>query len=419
MAYAEKRGKGPRPWRVKYKLPNGEFTSESGFETKRSALDFGRSQEARVRSGTWTDQRAGQITLDEWIELWMPLQDVGISTVASREYLIRQFVSPEFGSWPLASITTEDITRWEKAIPSKYGVAPTTAKSARAVLCTILGDAAGSRPPRIPFNPALRPRNRGKRTGRKLSRSPQRPWATPLEALLVGERAALLSGTDDDFVLVQTLAYTGMRWGEAIGLEREFVTPSLINVEWQLRELGAFHRLPPKDDSYRSENWDTVPLDLPPFLASLLATHIERRPQGQCPCVDKHGGTGMYVFGGPRGGHYRRGRYAELIFRPSCDGRYLPIGGQPGRLVIVDASAAWPGTPVAKWPAAVPGEPYVPPAGRGLPPIMTGDTASFNRLAAWQLFIIAHAWGGPDLPQPARTNANATVITIRVLKRLI
>lgn len=38
MAYAEKRGKGKRPWRVKYKLPSGTDASESGFETKSGAL---------------------------------------------------------------------------------------------------------------------------------------------------------------------------------------------------------------------------------------------------------------------------------------------------------------------------------------------------------------------------------------------
>jgi hypothetical protein len=38
VAYAEKRGRGPQPWRVKYKLPNGVETSESGFETKAAAL---------------------------------------------------------------------------------------------------------------------------------------------------------------------------------------------------------------------------------------------------------------------------------------------------------------------------------------------------------------------------------------------
>jgi hypothetical protein len=38
MAYAEKRGRSAKPWRVKYKLPSGIETSESGFETKAAAL---------------------------------------------------------------------------------------------------------------------------------------------------------------------------------------------------------------------------------------------------------------------------------------------------------------------------------------------------------------------------------------------
>src|SRR5437899_2606866 len=60
MAYAEKRGKGPAPWRVKYRLPSGQETSESGFETKAAALAWGRDQEARIREGRWADPDAGK-----------------------------------------------------------------------------------------------------------------------------------------------------------------------------------------------------------------------------------------------------------------------------------------------------------------------------------------------------------------------
>ena len=113
----------------------------------------------------------------------------------------------------------------------------------------VLGNAAAAKPPLIPFNPAVRPRNRGRRT----DRSPQRAWATPLEVLLVAKRAALLAGRDDEFTMMVTIGYTGMRWGETIGLERDLLLPALINAEWQLREIsGRFHRLLPKDDSYRS-----------------------------------------------------------------------------------------------------------------------------------------------------------------------
>ena len=74
---------------------------------------------------------------------------------------------------------------------------------------------------------------------------------------MLAERAALLSGWDEDFTMIVTIGYTGLRWGEAIGLERGYVRQGELHVEWQLRELnGRFHRLPPKDDSYRSRSWD-------------------------------------------------------------------------------------------------------------------------------------------------------------------
>jgi len=144
----------------------------------------------------------------------------------------------------------------------------------------MLGDAASARPPLIPYNPALRPRNRGRRTGRRLQRAPQRAWATPLQVLLIAERAALLTGRDEDFTMIVTIGYTGLRWGEVIGLEHEYARPQAIHVEWQLFELkGRFHRLPPKDDSYRSPDWEpNLPVDLPPFLAEMLATQVKNHP---------------------------------------------------------------------------------------------------------------------------------------------
>jgi hypothetical protein len=75
MAYAEKRGRGPQPWRVKYKLPDGTEVSESGFETKAAALSWGRDQEARIREGRWTDPNAGKTTVGQWIDRWLSMQD--------------------------------------------------------------------------------------------------------------------------------------------------------------------------------------------------------------------------------------------------------------------------------------------------------------------------------------------------------
>ena len=118
--------------------------------------------------------------------------------------------------------------------------------------------------------------------------------------------------------MLVTIGYTGTRWGETIGLERDFVLPTLINVEWQLREIrGRFFRLPPKDDSYRSTNWEPlVPVDLPIFLAGLLTRQAAKHTQQRCACAREHGGTGRYMFYPVRPGHTasgERGRHGTLL----------------------------------------------------------------------------------------------------------
>ena len=128
---------------MKYKLPSGPETSESGFETKTAALTWGRDQEARIREGRWTDPNAGKITVSDWIDRWMFFQDVGISTVVTRDYLIRRFLRPYLGACELGSLTTEDITRWENSIPARTGVSRRVARDARACCARSLA----TRPP--------------------------------------------------------------------------------------------------------------------------------------------------------------------------------------------------------------------------------------------------------------------------------
>jgi hypothetical protein len=48
-----------------------------------------------------------------------------------------------------------------------------------------------------------------------------------------------MTGRDEDFTMILTIGYTGLRWGEAIGLEHGYLHPDEIHVEWQLRELNG------------------------------------------------------------------------------------------------------------------------------------------------------------------------------------
>jgi hypothetical protein len=70
----------------------------------------------------------------------------------------------------------------------------------------------------------------------------------------------------------------------------------------------------------------------------------------------------LYEFGG----HYRRGPYGERYFHPAADGWYPERGHRSARPVLIDSSAPFRGQPLAAWPAAVIGEEFTPPAGRGI-----------------------------------------------------
>ena len=163
--------------------------------------------------------------------------------------------------------------------------------------------------------------------------------------------------------MIVTIAWTGMRWGEAVGLAPGCVHEETIGIEWKLYELGGrFYRGRPKDASIRAA-------DLPPFLAQLLADHLAAAGGRICTCR----GTeppwcpgGRYVFLGLGRGHFRRSAYSARFFRPASDGWHPAHGSRAAAPVLVDAALPFPGRPVPPWPAAVAGEPFEPPAGRGI-----------------------------------------------------
>lgn len=216
--------------------------------------------------------------------------------------------------------------------------------------------------------------------------------------LLIAERAALLSGRDDEFVAIVLKAFTGIRWGELVGLETEYVRPGSVRVEWQLYELdnGVFHRCPPKDASHRT-------IDVPDWLGQLLSNHIVRTRPQPCAChgstcvfrghrppnnavrqsgarladVARRAGVSIgtasnvlnhpervteatraqvaraaeelgYVRGAPTGElcpHWRRNGFATWLFRPAATGWYpnkKPVTAHP----VPVLGDPWPGVPV-------------------------------------------------------------------------
>ncbi|MGW1744909.1 LacI family DNA-binding transcriptional regulator [Streptomyces sp. NPDC002092] len=297
MGFGEKRG---NYWRGRYKIAPGKHltvVAEDGkpikFATKGEAQRAASEAENKYRRGDWRDPARGQETFGEYANRWYAAQDLAASTMQNYKRHIEEHLLPEFEDKALAGILRTDVELWEKKERAEY--AASSVKTWRSTLHLIFEDAIDEG--LITSNPAARRRGRGKRAGRSRDRGPEKAITDALGILLTAERAALLSGRDDEFVAVVLKGYTGMRWGEIVGLETEFARPGSVRVEWQLYELdtGEFVRCPPKDDSYRT-------IDSADWLSALVANHVARTKPTPCRC---HGKT--YVFKGQgaarTGGH--------------------------------------------------------------------------------------------------------------------
>jgi hypothetical protein len=130
---------------------------------------------------------------------------------------VEEHLLPAFEPMAVADIQSADVDAWEKR-ERAAGYAESSIRTWRATLHLILADAVeeGLRE----SNPAARRRGRGKRAGRSRVRAPEKAITSALGVLLIAERAALLSGRDDEFVAIVLKGSTRMRWGELVGLAR-------------------------------------------------------------------------------------------------------------------------------------------------------------------------------------------------------
>ncbi|MFD8998607.1 LacI family DNA-binding transcriptional regulator [Streptomyces abikoensis] len=412
MGYGEKR-KGY--YRGRYWIGPGELrTVVDGngktirFKNKREAAKAANDREAQVRQeASLADPptqsappirsvpgRAARVTFGGYVNGWYADQELAASSMQNYKHHIEEHLLPEFGSKALADIERKDVQAWEKREKALY--APSSVKTWRGTLHLIFEDAVDEE--LLVRNPAAKRRGRGKRAGRSRNRGPEKAVTDALGILLLAERAALLSGRDDEFVAVVLKGYTGMRWGEIVGLETRFCRAEVVRVEWQLYELdtGELDRCPPKDDSYRN-------LDSPPWLSGLLAGQVARAAARKpCRChglkyvfcghgaangavpqqgvklidVARRAGVSVgtasnvlnrpeavreetrikvetamaelgYVPGGGPGetaAHWRRSGFSTWLFHPAATGWFPKKAPQEARPVAVLADP-WPGVP--------------------------------------------------------------------------
>jgi integrase len=325
VGYAEERR---TYYLARYKDENGRYPAVRDAEgnviryptrkTAKKAADTEETEQAAGRRAAAAEHADGRIKFAPWASKWYAAQDLDEDTLDTYRSIIECHLIGFFGEEWLDEISRIMIGEWETG-QRAAGYMPKTISNRRNLLSEMLGDAVDDPTVTLTANPV--PRRRGR--GRRAEALPELPdtdleddddedddddftgkvITDPLGTLLIAERAAIMSGRDDEFVMVILVYYLGLRWGEIVGLQVKHAVPGRIRIMWQLRERrGRFVLKRPKFGKTRRA-------DTAPFLDQLVASHLERTAPQPCAC---HGRTFMFAGHGQARGQRQQVTVADV-----------------------------------------------------------------------------------------------------------
>lgn len=241
---------------VRFRKPDHSEGEKRGFRIKEDAKLYLASMDIAAAKGEYVDAASAKILIGALGVEWLARQEAHLKPSAFRvlEIAWRIHVEPRWGKIPLARVKHTDVQAW---ISDTERSASTIIRN-YGVLMGIIDDAV--RDKMLTANPG-----RDVKLPRKAKKA---------RVYLSHQQVALLaSHSGDHAALVEFLAYTGLRWGEATALRvksldmlrrRVNITENAVTVGTEVI-VGT-----PKNHTARS-----VPF--PAFLGELLARQCEGR----------------------------------------------------------------------------------------------------------------------------------------------
>jgi integrase len=306
MGNIQKRESGK--WRARYRDPSGRERARH-FRRKIDAERWLASVENSKHRGEWIDPALARITVGEWSARWLESQ-TQLKPLTLERYgnIVRVQILPEWDRIRLSAIAHADVVSWVASLRAE-GYAASTVRQVHRVFSLMLTLAVRDR--RIPNNPA-----EGVKLPRAAKGEPRFLTHDQVEQL-----AQSCPGSE---LLVRLLAYTGLRWGEAVALRvgrldlmrrRAEIVHTAIELDGEMT-YGT-----PKTHQRRS-----VPT--PRTLVDALAEHVG----GMAP--------DDLVFTSPRGEVMRNHNFRSRVVRACCcrdrrarahSARPPPYRGEPCR----------------------------------------------------------------------------------------
>lgn len=296
MGFVEKRVRGSSDgelvtWRARYRGPDGRERNRT-FDRKIDAERFLTTVESDMLRGEWVDPDRGKVLLRDWAPRWLDTKrSLKPKTRAGYRSLLRSRILPVLGDFPIAKIERAHVERWISRMEDE-GLSASRIRQAFNVTAAMLDAAIANG--MITHN---------------VARGVDLPRLQPAKRRFLSQRqvTALAGAIDPRYrVMILVLAYSGLRWGEAIALRRcscELLRRRL-HVTESIAEIGSdLIWGTPKTHRVRT-------VSLPPFVCEELAAHLAE-------VVDSD--PDALVFATPTGRVWRKSDFRRRIWKPAVE----------------------------------------------------------------------------------------------------
>ena len=282
MPVAKRIKNGKVTWRARWRDDRGSQRSKS-FARKVDADRFMTQLEHARLSGAYVDPAAGKMTIGEWSKRWMHAQvQLKPKTRTSYESLLRCWVLPRWERVALNKVTFGGVGEWVGHMQAE-GLSASRSRQAYHVLTGMLDDAV--KDGRLVRNPAA---------GVDLPRM----TSGRCRYLRHEDLHALAMRCGRYRVMVLTLGYCGLRWGEVTALRVHNVDIARGRIEVSHAAVEVNGKLVVGTPKSHQMRWLPVP--------KLLLEGLETQLGGK--------GSDDLVFPSPRGAHLRVGNFRRRCF---------------------------------------------------------------------------------------------------------
>lgn len=278
----------PKPWRARYRGPDGREHSRS-FARKLDADRWLRQQLTEADRGLWVDPGAGDVLFSEWVAVWESGLSVKPKTAAGYRSLLRSRILPTFGAVPLRRISPAMVRGWVADLAAE-GLSASRSRQARQVLHAALEQAVVD---------GLIGRNPTDNVKVAMTRPREQRYLTAEQVADLAE--ACESRHAGAGLLIRVLAYGGLRWGEAVALRASAV--DVLRRRIEVRESATLVNGELVWGTPKNHRTRTVVI--PRFLADRLGEHMAGLDYG------------ALMFTSPRGLALRTPNFARRVWRPA------------------------------------------------------------------------------------------------------